>query len=766
MTLPTTEPLKPSALSDDFVCITSLPNNGDYLRVMLRRSLLLLVTALNLNTSAAQTMAQVDRQALHELEALVQAHPDCKDLLGVSNAYPVAEVDGRATVGFIGQLSEGISEAAWLAWCDAHPEVAAGAVRASIASFRIHAHALDVLAFLPMDLVELASRAVPDVNKVRYGTRVDSVHAGFNLPQPYHGEEVLIGVLDWGFDYTHPMFYDTALTSTRIRAVWDQYRQAGPAPEAFGYGTAVETATEFMQLGSDTSNVYGYSTHGTHVAGIAGGSGAGIGLKGMAPAAEFLFATLMVDEAAALDAFAWMQDIAEADGKRLVINNSWGLPQWGTPDGSALSSQFIDALSAEGVVFVSSNGNNGDVDFHLDHTFDALGDTVRSRIKFYPLSANPNAWGQNVTLWGESGQSFEMGFVCTIGLSTLVGESPLFNTADGPMFLDTTLVINNDTLLYDVVMEPSHPANGRPFLQMRIHKGGANVAVSMRLTAESGRVHAWNHTHLTNDVGNWGQDFQAFQSGWLAGNPSYGIQQPACSHSVIAVGAYSSEFLSPTGTEVGGTVANFSSYGPTLDERLKPNVSAPGVSVESSLSSFRDGAYSITSTTEFDGISYDFARLSGTSMSSPVTAGVVALMLEANPALTSSDVRSILESTARQDDNTGELPATGDFVWGHGKVTATAAVLAALGWDSSLGTPMHHGVSVSVYPNPVGAEFQLEGLDAEHVRYDIYDVNGQRQCSGTLNNSGSIDATRLSAGIYILRIGSNGAPQSVRFLKQ
>ena len=62
------------------------------------------------------------------------------------------------------------------------------------------------------------------------------------------------------------------------------------------------------------------------MAGIAGGSGAGLGLKGMAPAAEFLFATLMVDEA--LDAFEWMQSVAEEDGKRLVINNSWGLPQW------------------------------------------------------------------------------------------------------------------------------------------------------------------------------------------------------------------------------------------------------------------------------------------------------------------------------------------------------------------------------------------------------------------------------------------------------
>ena len=470
-----------------------------------------------------------------------------------------------------------------------------------------------------MDLVELASRAVPDVNKARYGTRVDSVHAGFNLPQPYHGEGVPIGVLDWGFDYTHPMFYDTTLTETRIRAVWDQYRQAGPAPEPFGYGTAVETDPEFTQLGSDTSNVYGYSTHGTHVAGIAGGSGAGIGLKGMAPAAEFLFATLMVDEASALDAFAWMQDIAEADGKRLVINNSWGLPQWGTPDGSALSSQFIDGLSEEGVVFVSSNGNNGDVDFHLDHTFSAPSDTVRSRIKFYPF-CQPKCLGTERHLVGRTGSFLRNGLLLHHRALDPCRRKPALQHGRRSVVVGLHPGHQQRYAALRRAMEPAHPANGRPFLQMRIHKGSANVAVSMKLTAPSGRVHAWNHTHLTNDVGNWGQDFQAFQSGWLAGDPSYGIQQPACSHSVIAIGAYSSEFLSPTGTEVGGTLANFSSYGPTLDERLKPNVSAPGVSVESSLSSYRDGLYSITNTATFDGTDYEFARLSGTSMSSPATA--------------------------------------------------------------------------------------------------------------------------------------------------
>ena len=270
----------------------------------------------------------------------------------------MAWAHGRATVGFLGRLSDGVSESTWRTWAEDQPFVFAGAYRAGIASFRVDAFHLDVLDVLPMDLVELASRAVPDVNKARYGTRVDSVHAGLDLPQPFHGEGVLVGVLDWGFDYTHPMFYDTAMTASRIRAVWDQYRQSGPAPSGYGYGTEADVPGDIAAMGSDTANVYSYSTHGTHVAGIAAGGGAGVGLTGMAPASELLFATLMVDEAAALDAFEWMAGIAEADGKRLVINNSWGLPQWGTPDGTALSNQFIDDLSGDGVVFVSSNGNN------------------------------------------------------------------------------------------------------------------------------------------------------------------------------------------------------------------------------------------------------------------------------------------------------------------------------------------------------------------------------------------------------------------------
>ena len=717
-------------------------------------------------SSDAQNIAQADLQALLELNALVAKNDEPKSLIEATGAFPVAEVHGQATVGFLGRLTGGVTESEWRDWAANEEAIIAGAYRQGIASFRVDAYALDALWQTPMALVELASRAVPDVNKVRYGTRVDSVHAGFNLPQPFHGEGVLIGVLDWGFDYTHPMFRDTTLSTSRIRAVWDQYRQAGPTPGEYGYGTVAESPLDIQLMESDTSNVYGYSTHGTHVAGIAGGSGAGIGLKGMAPAAEFLFATLMVDEASALDAYDWMQSIAEADGKRLVINNSWGLPQWGTPDGTSLSNQFIDAMSDEGVVFVSSNGNNGDVDFHLDHTFEAPGDTVRSRVKFYPLSANPNTWGQNLTLWGEIGESFEMGFLLTVGLSTVVGESPMYSTNDGPLLLDTIQVVNNDTIIYDLVLEPSHPANGRPFMQMRIRKGGANVAVAMQLTGESGRVHAWNHTHLSNDVGNWGQDFQAAQSGWLAGDPFYGIQQPACGHSVIAVGAYSSEFLNPVGTEVGGTLANFSTYGPTLDERLKPNISAPGVNVESSLSSFRDIGYSVTSTVEFDETEYEFARLSGTSMSGPAVAGIVALMLEANPELTPADIRSILESTAREDEDTGTLSAEGDSVWGHGKVTASQAVLASLTWNSSLGAPELAVNNPIAYPNPVREQLWFSGLSGGKSTWEIFDLRGKLCQSGGAFDLTSIDVSKLQPGLYIIHVQSARSSQGFKFMKR
>ena len=46
------------------------------------------------------------------------------------------------------------------------------------------------------------------------------------------------------------------------------------------------------------------------------------------------------------------------------------------------------------------------------------------------------------------------------------------------MWEDEIVVNGDDTVFYDVVVEQSHPANGRPFIQIRVHKGQSNVNVT------------------------------------------------------------------------------------------------------------------------------------------------------------------------------------------------------------------------------------------------------------------------------------------------
>ena len=79
----------------------------------------------------------------------------------------------------------------------------------------------------------------------------------------------------------------------------------------------------------DTSNIYSYATHGSHVAGIAGGSGAGTKYRGVAFDANYLLVTFLVDEGAVIDAFEWMYQKSLEEEKRLVVNMSWGLYTWG-----------------------------------------------------------------------------------------------------------------------------------------------------------------------------------------------------------------------------------------------------------------------------------------------------------------------------------------------------------------------------------------------------------------------------------------------------
>jgi minor extracellular serine protease Vpr len=587
-----------------------------------------------------------------------------------------------------------------------------GTVIGDVATIKVPLHLLN--GSIPFDevfsYIELPGMIQPHLDKVRYDTHIDSVHQGILLPQQYTGANVLIGVTDWGFDYTHPMFYDTLLQQTRILSAWDQFKQSGNGPSLYPYGAEYNTPEELLAANCDTVNIYGYATHGSHVAGIAGGSGAGTNLRGMAPAAQYLFATFLVDAASVIDAFYWMNEKAIDEDKRLVINMSWGLYYMGTLDGTSLLSQAIDNLSNEGVVFVTSAGNNGSDSFHIKKTFN--NDEMTTRVRFDSYS-NPNMWGQSITMWGEPNQSFEAKIGVYSNGNVLLTEAPFYATATADAYtVDTLVTANNDSIFYNVTVDAQHPLNNRPHVRLRVKCTNTNLRIGLTARAEEGTVHFWNVVELTTEVGNWGMPFNGYGTSPAAGDSNYSISEPACAQSTIAVAAYTAESLI-NGIPNGGQIASFTSIGPLITEEMKPDMAAPGVNVASSISYFTDNSYGTFATFEFNDRIYPYAKFSGTSMSSPCVAGIVALMLEANPELTPFEIKNILQTTARQDSHTGPIAAPGHVRWGYGKINgyrAVKSVAPTVGVKNIYRTAK----TLNLFPNPTTERFRID-IDNESI---------------------------------------------------
>jgi serine protease AprX len=165
------------------------------------------------------------------------------------------------------------------------------------------------------------------------------------------------------------------------------------------------------------------------------------------------------------------------------------------------------------------------------------------------------------------------------------------------------------------------------------------VAQATRRAVEAGIV-------VVASAGNLGTD--------AAGHVrSGGITSPGNAPWVLTVGAFSHEGTAGRHDDV---LASFTSRGPTrFDHVAKPDIVAPGVGIES-LVDARSAFYSTYADYLLDGTRPSahkpYLSLSGTSMSAPVVAGTVALMLETSPDLTPNAVKAILQYTAEK--RTGE----------------------------------------------------------------------------------------------------------------
>lgn len=124
------------------------------------------------------------------------------------------------------------------------------------------------------------------------------------------------------------------------------------------------------------------------------------------------------------------------------------------------------------------------------------------------------------------------------------------------------------------------------------------------------------------------------------------INMPADAFGALAVGAVSAD----------GTIASFSSRGPTADGRVKPDIVAMGVSTR---------AAALTTTVSGDSSIYTF--FSGTSASAPLATSAAALLLSARPELTPSQVFDALRNTA-------DRATDPDNAYGWGLVNAVDAL--------------------------------------------------------------------------------------------
>lgn len=243
---------------------------------------------------------------------------------------------------------------------------------------------------------------------------------------------------------------------------------------------------------------------------------------------------------------------------------------------------------------------------------------------------------------------------------------------------------------------------------------------------------------------------KAFDNGIVpiiaAGNDgpnTYTVGTPGAAAKAITVGA-----MGDPG-EKGFFLAYFSSRGYTADGRIKPDITAPGYNIM---------AAKANSTNQY-------ISMSGTSMATPFVAGTVALMLDANPALTPTDIKNKLTTTVQDWGHIGA-----DINYGSGRMQAYEAIKSA-GNFSGTGPiiPAHfakvedlagtgkadiYTLSVNSTAYPIAITMIM---DSSYTDFDVYLYNpsGSRVAYGEgTTRQETVVYTPTVTGTYTIKVSS------------
>ena len=558
---------------------------------------------------------------------------------------------------------------------------------------------------------------------------------------PGGGRGALIGIIDSGFDLTHPCFTD-ADGRTRILAAWDQKNMDDaklPAPEGFGYG--VEYTRDAINERIAAKNILlvkgkeGAGAHGTNVAGIAAGYDLASGVySGIAPEAELILVTYRSEgpvggSASVFDAINYIRECAS--GRPVVINISQG-DNLGAHDGTSLLERGIDNVVAEGrvLVVVSAGNQRRGPQSQCHH---ARGCVEPGRDLVLPFALAPDdktpVNGDTIELWYRGGDRFAFALRAPDGVTSefvAPGESKRLEPAPGARALTYS--------------ELHHPVNGDNHIGIILEKGDGWTVGTWELILRPEEV-------SIGDFDVWADrfsgvtliDFKSHQCDAAT------VTLPGNARRAITVGSFVSRpapDLEPF--DIVGATSIVSSLGPTRDGRVKPDIMAPGSMIKVPRMREDNGPHTYT-------------LRGGTSMAAAHVTGAIALYWGLWPALTAEQIRDTLYSTARNDTFTGATPNTN---WGHGKLDVEAAYLALSNLvgkgETAVSNEQVIEVEFEAQPKPGTGEMAAMRVRIEARGKDLV-ITGR---SGDAEYVGNLVLRRVKLGGGTLKKGDEALPDT------
>ena len=690
-------------------------------------------------------------------------------------------------------------------------------------------------------LIDVPPTETLKTDLVRQVSHVNEAHQkATGLPQAYTGKGVIIGLIDIGYDYTHPMFKDKD-GNLRIKGVYqpgaENLRAQGEplsditVTDDKGKTTTVTLTGQFITnpdilldttLMKDTA-----STHGTHCASIAAGSimngengvkglsGAEYGyVGGMAPEAELLLSNKTVTEEQktkykslttdfynynSMQALYAMKHYAAQQNKPLVI--SWSQNNHnGFHDDTSTGARYIANYCKGGNIMALCASNEARGPMYIERPI-----TKGRTLEIRALSMLDNCEVETFIKTKSDirvdlevvDSKFNTVYRCNLPLTTAGNYS--YQRA----FMTGVMYENNEKFwMYSDEYYRTHgpqnnllPYISKGTLEVATYKGTGldadnqpfdytNIVLEGRgFDTEKDVYGGWYTfvlmlTPVEEDVvsQSWGDGFYLAatkmedDSRFYSGDTEHSMGDMNTSGEPVTIGAYAANILRPddkgqlepmNGEEV-GRYASFSSYGYdfSAQKRTYPDVSAPGVAVLAAENSFCSEAPAYASrkySGQFKGQSeprsYNYVFLSGTSMSTPAAAGIIALWVQAaqdkGRKLTNRDIKDIIRITSDKDEYTQAEPLR----YGAGKINAYKGLIYILGLAGirELSQDQPEGVSFRLAGGQLIAEGATEGTPVT-----LYDLNGR--CVGrTCVSGGAIPLDGLTAGVYAVQLGRQGS---------